>query len=68
MEKGEKNKKGTTMNDSQIPIPPPRGIVAEWELRSLGVSTSEICHPNFEIVRAHKKLRRNGNKIVRSNE
>lgn len=59
---------GANINDSQIPSPPPRGVGIAWELRSLGLSTSEIRCPNFEIARAHNELRRKGNKMVRSEE
>src|SRR3990172_5308386 len=52
-----------------IPIPPPRGIGNEWELRPLGLSIKAMPGPNFDTRAAQKVLkkkdRKGGSKIGR---
>ena len=46
-----------TMNDTHIPIPPPRGVGSAWELRSLGSSMRKSLLPYLEIKAAQIALR-----------
>ena len=41
-----------------IPIPPPRGVGNEWELRPLGLSIKAMPGPNFDTRAAQKVLKK----------
>ena len=52
------------MKAIKIPIPPPFGIIFEWELLWLGISLIPILSPNFIASQAPDPLTRKLNKII----